>query len=136
MSGPLVVLSWAGINFILWVVFWAVFEPDREPVAIYASAILIIVVAAALGAWRTWRMRVPGDRLPEAIPDTSHSAALFGIALVLGALSTEFGPWLAYGALLALLFSVGGLAREFYAQRKQQHEVRRRHPDASDRVTK
>ena len=136
MTGPLFVLVWAGINLVLWVVYWAIFEPDTEPVIVYASAILIAVLAAALAAWRTWRVGVPADRLPEATPDVSHSAALLGIAVAMGALATEFGPWLAYGAALALAFAIGGLVRELRAQRRRQEEVRSRHPQVSERVTK
>jgi ABC-type nickel/cobalt efflux system permease component RcnA len=136
VTGPLVVLVWAGINFVLWVISWAIFEPDAEAVAVYASGILIIILTAAVGFWRTRRVRVPADRLPEATPDVSHAAALLGIAVAMGALSTEFGPWLAYGAFLALVFALGGLFRELRAQREQQHEVRRRHPYVSERVTK
>ncbi|HWC28350.1 MAG TPA: hypothetical protein VG474_17300 [Solirubrobacteraceae bacterium] len=136
MTGPLGVFVWAAINFVLWVILWAVFEPDAEAVAVYASAIAIVVVAAAVAAWRARRLRAPADRLPEATPDVSHSAALFGIAVAMGALALEFGPWLAYGALLALLFSLGGLLRERRAQREHQDEVRRRHPDVSERIAK
>lgn len=136
MTGPLFVLVWACINLVLWVVYWAIFEPDTEGVIVYASAILIATLVAALAAWRTWRLPVPADRLPEATPDVSHSAALLGIAVAMGALATEFGPWLAYGAALALAFAIGGLVRERRAQRQQQEEVRRRHPQVSEKVTK
>ncbi|HEV2820333.1 MAG TPA: hypothetical protein VGW11_07495 [Solirubrobacteraceae bacterium] len=136
MTGPAFVLAWAGINLVLWVVYWAVFEPDTEPVIVYASAILIAVLVAALAAWRTRRLPVPADRLPEATPDVSHSAALLGIAVAMGALATEFGPWLAYGAILALVFALGGLVRERRAQRQHQDVVRSRHPEVSEKVTK
>jgi nitrate reductase gamma subunit len=136
MTGPLVVFVWAAINFVLWVIYWAIFEPDAEGVAVYASGILITLLIAAVGFWRTRRVRVPADRLPEATPDVSHAAALLGIAVAMGALATEFGPWLGYGAILALLFAVGGLVRELRAQREQEAEVRRRYPDVSERVTK
>lgn len=134
MSGPLVVLLWAAINFVIWVVGWSIFEPDAEAVAVYASGIVITLIAAALGALAHRRMKAPGDREPSAVPDSSSSAALLGIAVAAAMLATEFGPWLAYGALLAFVFAIGGLVRELRAQREQQHQVRLRHPHASERT--
>jgi peptidoglycan/LPS O-acetylase OafA/YrhL len=136
MTGALFVVLWAGLNFVLWVLYWAVFDADARGVGITAAAIGIVTFAGLVAAWRIRRERTPSDRVALATPDTSHAAALFGIAVGLGALSTEFGPWLAYGAALTAVFATGGLMREWRAQRADERELRRRYPEGTERIAR
>lgn len=126
--GSFVLAVW-GVNLlVLWVVAWAVFEPDTETVVGLGAASAAVFALAAWARVREARAGEPADLEPGVIHDSSHSTALAGAAITGLALSAEFGPWLAYVSGGALVVALGGLVRERRAARATLARVRGNRP--------
>ena len=119
-----VVLVWGLILGTLWVVQWAIFDPDLIAFALLGSASLT-TAAIALWAFLVGRRRTARpDREVEAVPDASHATVLLGLSVLMLALATEFGPWLAYTSAGTAVLAIGGLIRERLSERRALRAAR------------
>lgn len=120
MSRPgVAMLVWAAMLGVLGGVLWAVFvEVDLLSVLMPAFAIGGTVAIAAISSARA-RRRAPRDVLVgEPSPDLSWSSVLVAIGVSVALVGLEVGTFLVFiGAGLALL-GVGGLVREWRAERR------------------
>lgn len=121
-SGAL--LIWSLILAVLWVVAWAIFQPDWETVMLGAWMAGSVLFWAAVTLWRERRAGRPADEEPLVVIDASHATALLGLAVTGMFLSIVFGPWLAYVSGGAILVALGGLVRERRASRRTLDQVR------------
>ena len=105
-------LAWAALLTVLTIVLW-LWTSDELPPALFAGAAAISWTAGIVALF----VRRPRSAVHVA-PDLSLAGALlaFGVAaLVLGAL---VGPWLVLIGAGIVLLALGGLAREWRAQRR------------------
>lgn len=124
--GSGVLLIWAAILAVLWVVAWAIFDPDTTTFWLGFWMPASLLPYAAWAFWRERRSGTPGDVRAGAVVDGSHATALLGLAIIFALLSTEFGPWLAYVSAGMALVALGGLVREARATRETLQRVRER----------
>lgn len=110
-------LLWGAMLAILATVAVAIFGTFDVEVAplLYGAAGIMAVLAGFLTATR---FGSSDPRTALALPDVSPPTAWLGASLVLLALSSELGLWLALIAGGMAGFGVGGLLREGRAQRK------------------
>lgn len=112
-------LVWALMLAVLAVVLWAVFvETDYLSVLMPAFAVVGTVVIAVL-AWLRAGRRTPRAVLAgEPSPDLSYASVLLAVAVSLVMLGLEVGTFLCLiGAGLGVL-AIGGLVREWRAERR------------------
>jgi hypothetical protein len=113
------VVVWAVMLATLAVVLWAVFvQTDYLSVLMPAFAVAGTVVIAVL-AWRRAGRRTPRAILAgEPSPDLSYASVLLAIAVSIAVLGLEVGTFLCLiGGGLGLL-AIGGLVREWRAERR------------------
>jgi len=121
--GWVVLLAWALILGVLWVVQWAIFDPDLIASILLGSASLTTAVIA-LWAFLAGRRRDASDRELEAVPDASHATVLLGLTALLLGLAPVLGPWLAFTAAGTGTLAVGGLVRERRSERRALRAAR------------
>jgi len=112
------ILLWGALNAGLAAILWAVFEEvDYLSVLMPAAVVAALAALALLGQWSA-RREERRWFLPDAQPDTSWSAVLLAVAASLALLGLEVGTWLCFigGGLAAL--GLGGLVREWRAERR------------------
>lgn len=116
-AGAIVV--WAVMLAVLAVVLWAVFaETDYLSVLMPAFAVVGTVAIATLAWWRAGRRTPRAILIGEPNPDLSYSSVLLAVAVSIVVLGLEVGTFLVFiGAGLGLL-GVGGLVREWRAERR------------------
>jgi hypothetical protein len=118
-TAALVLLVWALLLAIHPPLMAAVFNEDSTSVLLLGGA----SAGTALLALFVWvgRRRAPEEDpdLERPVTDVSMASALVGMALALMLLGAQFGVWLVMigGGLLAL--GLGGLVREFVAERRR-----------------
>ncbi len=128
--GSGVVLIWSLYLTVLWIVAWAVFDPDDMTVALGAWMAASVLVWAACTWWREHRAPAPAHERPVAVVDGSHATALIGVAIIGALLSTQFGPWLTLISAALALAAAGGLVRERRGERTSLEHV---HADRGER---
>lgn len=113
------VLVWALMLGVLAVVLWAVFvQTDYLSVLMPAFAVTGTALIAALAWWRAGR-RTPRDVLVgEPSPDLSYASVLLAVAVSLVLLGLEVGTFLCFVGAGLGLFAIGGLVREWRAERR------------------
>jgi hypothetical protein len=112
------ILAWAALLGLLAAVLWAVFE-EEDLLSVLMPA-FAVAGTAALALWGMGAARRAARRAfePQAAPDTSWSAVLAGVALVLVLLGLEVGTFLIFIGGGLLVTAAGGLAREWRAERR------------------
>jgi hypothetical protein len=112
-------LVWALMLALLAVVLWAVFvETDYLSVLMPAFAIAGTLAIALLAWWRVGRRSPRAVLVGEPSPDLSYASVLLAIAVSLVLLGLEVGTFMVFiGAGLGLL-AIGGLVREWRAERR------------------
>jgi hypothetical protein len=122
ISGAKTLIVWGVLLTANTAILWTVFSPDASSVALLGGAggATILVGAAA---WLTGRARSTAregdEERAHVVPDLSLATVWTAVSIVLLLLGAEMGPWLAYIAGGMLLLGLGGLAREFLAQREE-----------------
>ena len=112
------ILAWAALLGALAVVLWAVFE-EVDYLSVLMPAFAVAGTALiALAGWRAARRAGERAFAPQAVPETSWPAALAALALALVLLGLEVGTFLCLIGAGLFAFAVGGLAREWRAERR------------------
>lgn len=117
---PVVLGLWTFYLLALYTIFAAVFGADLVPFLICVGAVAtmaLITLAAALVRRRRAR-REESDAEPRALPDLSFATPTVVVGLALAAAGAEIGPWAAYVGAGIVSIGVGGLVREYRAQRR------------------
>jgi len=111
-------LVWAALLAVLATVLWAVFaQLDRLSVLMPAVAVGLTAAIALVG-WRAARRAAARAFLAQPDPDTSWSAVLAGISLVLVLMGLEVGTFMIFIGAGLFVAAAGGLVREWRAERR------------------
>jgi len=122
--GWVVLLVWALILAVVWVVQWAIFDPDLIAFVLLGSASLTTAVIALWAFLAGRRRDAPAGRGLEAVPDASHATVLLGLAVVMLALAPVFGAWLAFTSVGTGVLAISGLIRERRSERRAVRAAR------------
>jgi len=123
-------VSRAWTTFALWGVFLAVLTAVTTPFGadVYTwgqlaiSAAFILALALVVFAYGRRAERVPGQRV-RTRTDLSYPSMLLGVGLAALALGAELGLWLVLIGAGACVLAVGGLVREWRAERHAAEEL-------------
>ncbi len=122
--GWVVMLAWALMLGVVWVVQWAIFDPDLIAFVLLGSASATTALMALWALLAGRRRDAPADEGIEATPDASHATVLLGITVLLLVLAPVLGGWLAFTAAGTGLLAVGGLVRERSSERRAVRAAR------------
>lgn len=122
--GWVVLLVWGLMLGLLWVVQWAIFDPDLIAFLLLGSASLTTVLIALWALLAGRRRDAPADRDLEAAPDASHATVLLGLTVLMLVLAAEFGAWLAFTSAGTGALAIGGLVRERLSERRALRAAR------------
>lgn len=117
MHAPAVILLWGvgmGLIGAVGVLFFG-FEDVETPALFGGVAATMIALGIGL---RLSRLGVSYTPPVQTMPDISPATVWLGVSLVLLAISTELGFWLALIAGGMVAAGIGGLVRELRAQRE------------------
>lgn len=128
--GWVVLLLWGVMLGVLWVVHWAIFDPDLIAFILLGSASLATVLMALWALLAGRRRDAPADDDIEAVSDASHATVLLGLTILLLVLATELGAWLAFLSAGTGALAIGGLIRERMAERRAVRAAREEIPGA------
>lgn len=106
--------------------------PDPETPALLGGGAVLMWVLAGFIALR--RLGVPRLGSPAASPSLSPPTVWLAVSLTLLAVSAELGFWLALIAGGMTLVGIGGLVREWLAQREAVRQAERAAGSARARV--
>lgn len=122
--GWVVLLVWGLILAFWWAVQWAIFDPDLIAFILLGSASLATLLMALWALLAGRRRDAPADDEIAAEPDASHATVLLGVTILLLALATELGAWLAFTAAGTGALAIGGLIRERRSERRAVRAAR------------
>jgi chromate transport protein ChrA len=109
---------WALLLGVLAAVLWAVFEEEDLLSVLMPAFAVGLTIALALGGWRAAARAARRAFEPQPNPDTSWSAALLGVAVAVVLVGLEVGTFLVFIGAGLLAFALGGLVREWRAERR------------------
>ncbi len=117
---PAVLGLWTVYLLASFTIFATVFGAELVPLLICGGAVATMALITLVVALIRRRRGTEVDRGPRAVPDLSFPTVMIGASVFVAVMGTEWAPWAALIGAGIFLVGLGGLVREYRAQREAQ----------------
>ncbi len=117
---PVVLGLWTVYLLVSFTIFATVFGAELVPLLICGGAVATMALITLVAALIHRRGETEVDRGLRAVPDLSFSTVMIGASVFVAVMGTEWAPWAAFVGAGMFVVGLGGLVREYRAQREAQ----------------